>query len=311
MRQVAYSKIRLGGSIALALSLAPTLAWSQTHALETAPQSSDASPWIACERAAIAVEASRKMPRALLVSVATAESGRFNTGNGTTRPWPWTINAEGQSFYFDSKKKAVAATRRLLNAGLRSIDVGCMQVNLHYHPQAFASLDDAFEPATNVAYGATFLKQLHAKTKSWPKAIAQYHSESTALNQPYFARVIGIWTGERERIVALARTLKEEAVSHIDAPLRTQTAETTAETPTVIVADVDAVAAGPRPAPMVLDSATSEDVREAAVATVGLRLSIGDEEQANLSRAERRPPPRVLDPAPAAPTVLADATPGA
>ncbi|HEX7775631.1 MAG TPA: transglycosylase SLT domain-containing protein [Parvibaculum sp.] len=311
MRCKAYSRVRFGGSLALALALAPTLAWSQTHVRETTPQFSDATPWVACERAAIAVEAAHKMPRALLVSVATAESGRFNAGNGATRPWPWTINAEGQSFYFDSKKKAVAATRRLLNAGLRSIDVGCMQVNLHYHPQAFASLDDAFEPATNVAYGATFLKQLHAKTKSWPKAIAQYHSESTALNQPYFARVIGIWTGERERIVALARTLKEEAVAHIDAPLRTQTAEAAAETPTVIVADVDAVVAAPRPAPMVLDSATSEDVHEAAVATVGLRLSIGDDEQANISNPERRPPPRVLDPSPAAPTVLADATPGA
>ncbi len=311
MRRNTNSRIRLGGSLALALALVPTLAWSQTHPRESATQASDASPWAACERAAIAVEASRKMPRALLVSVAVVESGRFNAGNRATRPWPWTINAEGQSFYFDSKKKAVAATRRLLNAGLRSIDVGCMQVNLRYHPQAFASLDDAFEPLTNVAYGATFLKQLHEKTKSWPKAIAQYHSESTELNQPYFARVIGIWTGERERVVALARAIKEEAIARVEAPIRSQTAEVPVETPTVIVADVDAIENAPRPAPMVLDSGTSEDVREAAVATVGLRLSIADDQQAAMPKVERRPPPRVLDPAPSVPTVLADATPGA
>jgi hypothetical protein len=311
MQRISYSKARLGGPLVLALMLAPTLAWSQTHAREAAPQSLEASPWAACERAAITVEAARKLPRALLVSVSMAESGRFNTASNMTRPWPWTINAEGQSFYFESKKKAVAATRRLLDAGLRSIDVGCMQVNLHYHPQAFASLEDAFEPLTNVSYGATFLKQLHTRTKSWPKAIAQYHSESKALNQPYFARVIGIWSDQRDRIAALARALKDEAEARPDTPLRSQTAETAVETPTVIVADVDAAETAQRPAPMVLDSGSGEDVHEAAVATVGLRLSIADDEQTALSRPERRPPPRVLDPVPDAPTVIADASPGA
>jgi hypothetical protein len=315
MRRNSRYTVGLGGSIALALALTPTLAWSQTHSRHTAsPASSvaDTSPWAACERAAITVESTRKLPRALLVSVAMVESGRFNVANGATRPWPWTINAEGQSFYFETKAKAVAATRRLLNAGLRSIDVGCMQVNLRYHPQAFADLDEAFEPLTNVAYGATFLKQLHTKTNSWPKAIAQYHSESTALNQPYFARVIGIWTGERERILALARTIKEETVAHIEAPLRGQAVDTAADTSTVIVADAHmAEVVAPRPAPMVLDAGATENVREAAVATVGLRLSIADDHQADAARAERRPPPRVLDPAPSAPTVLADALPGA
>jgi hypothetical protein len=34
--------------------------------------------------------------------------------------------------------------------GIEVIDVGCMQVDLYYHPDAFA-LDAAFDPATSVA----------------------------------------------------------------------------------------------------------------------------------------------------------------
>jgi hypothetical protein len=270
-------------------------------------QSSAKSVWHLCERSTILTETARKLPRAILFSVATAESGRFNVATGVTKPWPWTINAEGQAYYFETKTAAIAATRRLLNEGIRSIDVGCMQVNLRYHPDAFADLDEAFEPKTNVAYGASFLTTLHARSGSWPKAIAEYHSQSATLNQPYFARVIGIWTGERSRIAALAHEFKEQAASRIEATLRAGT-----ETPdsTVVVAGTETLRADLRPAPMVLD-ADAADVREVAGATVGLRLSIGDEEHAGPSRPIRRPPPRVIDTPSAGPTVLADASPGA
>jgi hypothetical protein len=264
------------------------------------------SPWAYCERATILIEAAHKMPRALLFSVAMAESGRFNTETRKTRPWPWTINAEGQSFYFKTKKDAVAATRRLLKEGVRSIDVGCMQINLRYHPDAFADLNEAFEPAANVTYGAKFLKKLHERTQSWPEAIATYHSQSKTRNQPYFARVIGIWTDEHTRIAALARRLKAEAVAHADMP-GTETPVETAETAPVVrivVADTDSQTG--RPAPMVLDTDAATGVREAAVATIGLRLSIADDEFA--AAHARQSPPRVIAPERPAPTVLADAS---
>ncbi len=53
--------------------------------------------------------------------------------------------------------KAVAAMRA---AGMQSIDVGCMQINLRAHPAAFASIDDAFDPAANADYAARFLRDL-------------------------------------------------------------------------------------------------------------------------------------------------------
>ncbi|MGB3809873.1 MAG: transglycosylase SLT domain-containing protein [Parvibaculum sp.] len=288
-------------AMGLALAIAPTFAQAQSQPRTSRASSADAkpSPWAFCERATVQIEVEHKMPRALLFSVAMAESGRFNPEARKTRPWPWTINAEGQSFYFKSKADAIAATHRLLKEGVRSIDVGCMQVNLRYHPDAFADLDDAFDPVTNVTYGASFLKSLHGRTQSWPDAIAAYHSQSKTRNQPYFARVIGIWVDEHTRIADLARKLKAEAVASADAPLR----ETLVETVAIVAAET------PRPAPMVIDGGEISNVREAAVATVGLRLSIADDEFAPSGHASQRRAPHVLEAPRSAPTVLADASP--
>jgi hypothetical protein len=33
--------------------------------------------------------------------------------------------------------------------GVRSIDIGCMQINLVHHPDAFGSLEAGFDPITN------------------------------------------------------------------------------------------------------------------------------------------------------------------
>jgi len=161
----------------------------------------NADPSTLCEDAAIHHEHMNGLPRALLAAVAMAESGRYDRTTRKARAWPWTINAEGRAYYFKTKAEAVATTRRLLATGMRSIDVGCMQVNLRYHPDAFASLEDGFDPMTNVAYGADFLMRLHDRSGSWPEAVANYHSQTEARGDRYFARVIRIWRNERERVV--------------------------------------------------------------------------------------------------------------
>ncbi len=314
--------LRAGLAFALgsALVLVPALGEAQSRRTDTtdldggtgekSASRSDASfapsPWSYCERAAIAIEATHKMPRALLVSVSMAEAGRFDAASGKSRPWPWTINAEGQAFYFDTKKEAVAATQRLLKAGIRSIDVGCMQVNLRYHPDAFADLHEAFEPLSNVTYAAGFLKRLHKQSGSWPKAVAQYHSESPIRNEPYFAKVIRIWTGQRERVAELTRKLKEEAAAEVASTLRAQVTETAIVN--VVIDNAEPVDA--RPAPMVLDAEPAQNVREGAVATVGLRLSIADKDFVSAGTADHLPPPRVIEPVPAKPTIVADASAG-
>lgn len=141
-----------------------------------------------CLRHIDAAEKSAGIPEGLLEAIGLAESGRDMSG-GRREPWPWTVNARGQGYYFDSKDDAIAFVRDLQAQGVTVIDVGCLQVNLYYHPDAFASLDAAFDPATNVAYAAAFLNELGTETGDWSVATQYYHSRTPALGEAYARRV--------------------------------------------------------------------------------------------------------------------------
>jgi hypothetical protein len=132
-------------------------------------------------------ETSNEIPEGVLRAIGFAESGR--TVDGQRGAWPWTVNAQGQGHYFESKSAAIAFVRDLQAQGVKVIDVGCMQVNLYYHPKAFASLEDAFDPATNVAYASKFLLWLHDETKDWATASRYYHSRNPSLGRAYAARL--------------------------------------------------------------------------------------------------------------------------
>lgn len=140
------------------------------------------------------------IPQGLLTAISLAESGKSGE-DGRLTAWPWTINVSGRGFFFDTKDAAVAATRKLLDEGQRSIDVGCMQVNLRYHPNAFRSIEDAFAPALNVAYGAKHLADLHQLQGSWTKAVERYHSSDDGRREQYRERVIALWNTEVRNMV--------------------------------------------------------------------------------------------------------------
>jgi hypothetical protein len=157
------------------------------------------SPGEQCRMAIAAAERGHDVPPQLLAAIGRVESGRLDPGTGTWGAWPWTINAEGQGSYFDTKAEAIQAVQALQARGVRSIDVGCMQVNLFYHPSAFPSLDMAFEPAVNADYAARFLIELHDQTGDWTKATADYHSANPEEGGPYAAKVISVWPEEQRK----------------------------------------------------------------------------------------------------------------
>ena len=140
-----------------------------------------------------ATERGTSLPAHLLQAIGIVESGRIVPQSGSAAPWPWTIDIAGTGYFFDTKAEAIAAVVAAQASGIRSIDVGCMQINLQYHPLAFAGLDDAFDPAANVRYGAAFLQRLRAATGNWAAAIAAYHSATPDLGQTYTQRVAAIW----------------------------------------------------------------------------------------------------------------------
>ncbi len=147
------------------------------------------APFAQCRAAIAAAEHSSGVPDRLMQSIGIMESGRRD-GAGAASAWPWTINHEGIGAFFATKAEAVAAVAKLQSQGVRSIDVGCMQVNLMHHGSAFSSLEEAFDPGANARYAGQFLNQLLARTGSWPGATAGYHTNCHK-SRPDFAGVRG------------------------------------------------------------------------------------------------------------------------
>jgi hypothetical protein len=151
----------------------------------------------------------RLLPR-LLDAISLVETGRWDAVRRASFAWPWTVYAEGKGRYLPTKAAAIAAVRRLQARGVRNIDVGCMQINLHYHGDAFADLEQMFDPGRNVVYAARMLKRLRRVKRSWSRAVAIYHSSTRALGRPYWKKVYAMWQGERRRAWDRLRRLRRD-----------------------------------------------------------------------------------------------------
>jgi len=189
--------MRLGSTIAIVLSAGLALAGHGAWAQER--HEDMAADWWACVEAAEQVQTAIGAPEQLLAAVALNETAR-RAPNGQVAPWPWTINVGGQGYVFATKEQAVFAAEQLLNSGTRSFDVGCMQVNVFFHPRAFTSLDEAFDPLSNVMYAASYMEQLRAETRSWERAVELYHSYTEEYNQIYGARFQSYLSLARRRV---------------------------------------------------------------------------------------------------------------
>ena len=126
----------------------------------------------------------------LLQTIAVVESGRFDKLHNQFVSWPWTVNANGKGYYYTSKEEAVAAVKSFQRQGITSIDVGCMQINLKYHGEAFSSIEDALNPESNVRYSAKFLRNLYNRNGyDWKKAAKRYHSGNWEQGEIYSKRL--------------------------------------------------------------------------------------------------------------------------
>ncbi|MBL6080042.1 transglycosylase SLT domain-containing protein [Belnapia sp. T18] len=143
----------------------------------------------ACEAAIRAAEQRYGIPTGLLTAIGKVESGVLDDA-GQRRPWPWSVNAQGAGRIFASRDEAVGWVSALRASGVTSIDVGCLQVNLRHHPAAFATTEQAFDPAANADYAARFLSSLRSGgtallDEGWLRAAGHYHSSTGALSLPY------------------------------------------------------------------------------------------------------------------------------
>ena len=151
-----------------------------------------------CEYLAKDAEKKYGLPENILLSISRVESG-YQKVDGVTRAWPWTLNAGGDSAYFQTKEAALSSLNSRIKRGATNIDVGCMQLNYRWHKKFFKSLSDMISPTKNVDYGARFLKKLHQRHGSWEKAVKYYHSSKSKFNVKYYRKVKAVWKRENNQ----------------------------------------------------------------------------------------------------------------
>ncbi|MDP4796454.1 MAG: hypothetical protein NWR87_06035 [Rhodospirillales bacterium] len=154
----------------------------------------EARSFAICERATARWERISDVPPKLLHAISLAESGRWSKQQRELRAWPWTVTSGGPGTYFATKAEALAEVQRLQDKGVQNIDVGCMQVNLHYHGENFNSAAEAMDPDINVAYAAKFLTRLRQDAESWGEAAGYYHSMTPERTAYYRGKVEKFWS---------------------------------------------------------------------------------------------------------------------
>ena len=142
----------------------------------------------------------QQIPASILYAIAIQES-RPPRGliDGIDKPWPWTLNCDGQGYYFPTRQAAFNAASQFITSGA-SCDIGLMQVNWTWHKQRFNSLNEALDPVTNIRAGSDYLKELYIKSGSWEYAVGAYHSPSDSVKasqyrdkvRNHLARIMGV-----------------------------------------------------------------------------------------------------------------------
>jgi soluble lytic murein transglycosylase-like protein len=138
------------------------------------------------------------VPLGVLYAVGLTESGRKDSLQ------PLAMNIAGQPYFATSLDDAIHRFDTAEAAGIKLIDIGCMQINHYFHGREFASLKRMFNPHANVDYAARFLKKLRGQEGSWTLAVARYHAgpDNNPAQKKYVCTVItnmvatgfGSWT---------------------------------------------------------------------------------------------------------------------
>lgn len=151
-----------------------------------------------CEAEILKAARVHGVPPGILHSVGLTETGRKGSLH------PYALNVEGRTVFAKSRADALREFEQARSEGKRLIDLGCMQINHHYHSAEFPSVDAMLDPHANVDYAARFLARLHARHETWTMAVARYHAgpNNDPAQKRYVCRVIsnlvatghGAWT---------------------------------------------------------------------------------------------------------------------
>ncbi|QFT47370.1 Transglycosylase SLT domain protein [Roseivivax sp. THAF40] len=182
-------------------------AWTELYRFkkESAPVApsrnfSPTTPESVCISEILAAQKRHKIPNNLLLGLGLQEAGTKR--NGILTVWPYAVNSEGRGRIFNTRSEALEFVRSETRNGVRSIDVGCMQINLRWHPDAFRSLEEGFDPARNIDYAARFLRKLYQESGDWTLAVGNYHSRTPDKRAVYTKRALRNIAVANDRIEA-------------------------------------------------------------------------------------------------------------
>ncbi len=139
-----------------------------------------------CDIAAHKASEIKGVPVNVLKAITRTETDR--PAEVGLKPWPWTVNMEGQGKWFSTEDEARSYVFKHFKRGARSFDVGCFQINYKWHGEAFRSIDDMFDPEKNAIYAAGFLRDLYDELGDWSVAAGAYHSRTPRFAESYTAR---------------------------------------------------------------------------------------------------------------------------
>jgi soluble lytic murein transglycosylase-like protein len=140
----------------------------------------------ACEAEILRAAARYDVPAGILYAVGLTETGK----KGSLQPN--ALNVEGRAVFASSRQEALREFEKARRSGSKLIDLGCMQINHHYHAERFSSVQQMLDPRLNVDYAARFLVELKGRHGSWSMAVARYHAgpDNDPAQKRYVCRVI-------------------------------------------------------------------------------------------------------------------------
>jgi hypothetical protein len=127
-----------------------------------------------------------------LYGIALQET-KMRWGDGSVRPWPWTLVLNGpkaKSLRYGSKEETARALASFVAHGITNIDIGLMQVNWKYNGHKYVrSATDLVDPLTNVIVAAHVLRKTIKAAKTKNQGIGHYHSWTPWRSERYASRV--------------------------------------------------------------------------------------------------------------------------
>ena len=120
----------------------------------------------------------KSVPLDVIFALAITETN-IPLDSGKSLPWPYTININGESEYFNTSPEMIERAYELKQQGKIHFDCGLFQVNWKWNGRHRASsIEEACKPNSNGRIAADILKEYFSKNGSWVESAGKYHNPS-------------------------------------------------------------------------------------------------------------------------------------